>query len=171
MDRSGARRSFGTGRTIEPGRVPKIQKHLRAGCQSVGREVKSLRRTFAGKTTRFLDRINIFNLPIRLLEVIDVIRKRISETLGGMHELCKVLGSYILCHISTLELGVNSVLRSVALRVRSNPSVVMNRGMQWLRTIGYVMPKPARVKDYRVFDRSGWLVDFTQMPIFSESRL
>ena len=109
-----ARRQLRADRTIKPGRVPKIQQHLRAGCQSVGREVKSFRGTVAIETTGFLDRINIFNLPIRIPQVIDVIRKRIGEALGSMHELRKILGSYILRRIGALELSVNPVLRGVA---------------------------------------------------------
>jgi hypothetical protein len=80
----------------------------------VGREVKSFRGTVAIETTGFLDRINIFNLPIRIPQVIDVIRKRIGEALGSMHELRKILGSYILRRIGALELSVNPVLRGVA---------------------------------------------------------
>src|SRR5580700_2128696 len=170
-DRSGARRSFGAGSAIEPGRVPKIQEHLRAGCQSVGRELKSCGGTLAVEITGLLDRINIFNLPIRFPEVIDVIRKRIGDALGSMHELRKIFSSYILCHISALKLSVNSVLRGVALGVWSDPSVVVNRGVQRLGTICYVVPEPPGVKDYRVFHGSRWLMDFTKMPVFPESRL
>jgi|HubBroStandDraft_6_1064221.scaffolds.fasta_scaffold12914_2 hypothetical protein len=88
-----------------------------------------------------------------------------------MHELRKIFGSDVLCHISALELSVNSMLGVVALGVRSNPSVVLNRGMQRLGTICHIVPKPAGVKDYRVFYGADWLMDFPKMPVFPESCL
>ena len=52
----------------------------------------------------------------------------------------------------------NSVLRGVAVRVWTDPSVVLNGGVQRLGAIGNVVSEPARVENYRMFDRKSGLM-------------
>ena len=71
-------RNFRFSCAFKPRRVPQIQQHLRSRRQSVGGEVEGFWRTFAVKSTGFVEGIDLFNMPVRLSEVSHVIRKGVG---------------------------------------------------------------------------------------------
>src|ERR1700724_3787349 len=124
----------------------------------MGNEVKRLRGALSGEATRFLDRVDTFHACIRFLQVSDVACEWIVEAHGRMHQPCEVLRSDIRRHISALKLRVDAVFGGVALRVRTNPAVVLNGSVQRLGAVGDIMTKPACVKNDRLLNGEGWLV-------------
>ena len=88
-----------------------------------------------------------------------------------MNESGKVFRGDVLPDICGLKLSVNSVLGSVAVRVWSDPSVVVDCGVQRLGAVGNVVSEPARVESDRMFDRKSGLMRGTPMPVLTKSRL
>ena len=78
--------------------------------------------------------------------------------LGGRH-LCLHLGRVdVRGHKWPFELPVNLVVCGIAVGIRSHPAVVLDGGVQRLRSVADVMPQPAGIKENRLFHRLGFLV-------------
>src|SRR5271157_231255 len=98
----------------------------------MGGEVKGSRRALARKSSRLLQRVDIFDQAIRLPQVSDVCRERIIHSLGALHQSGKVVSRDVGGDIGGLKLRVDAVLGGVSVGIRADPAVVLDGGVQRL---------------------------------------
>src|SRR6516164_1657659 len=134
-------------RTFDPRGVPEIHQHLGSHRQATRREVKRFTRSFSLESPRLLQRINLLNKNVRLIQITHVIRKRVLQLGGSMYSPCEVCRFDIGFYVFRLEQCVNTRLRGVSIWIWANPAVVVNRGMEWLGGIANIMAQPSCIKD------------------------
>src|SRR3984885_9556200 len=155
-------------RALDPCGVPEIQQHLRSRGEAVRSEVEGGGGTFAFEASSFLYRVDVLHERVRVPKIGEVAGEGMRYLFWSLHECCEVLWCDVRRHVGAFKLRVDVMLGGVSVGIGAGPAVVLDGGMQRLRTISNVVAEPSCVKDDRLLDGLGWFVCGPKGAVFTE---
>ena len=137
----------------------------------MGSELECGGRTFASKSSGFLEFVNLLDQSIRVSQVGNISSEGFIQTFRCLHQACEIFRQDIRGHVDGLKLRVDVMLSGVPLGIRADPPVVLNGGVEWLSAVGHIVPQPSGIKDDRLLDRLRRLAGSALLAIFAERGL
>src|SRR5215470_3841409 len=156
---------------FEPRRIPEIKQHLGSGCEAVNGEVPCRGRAFTSESSALLESVDILDQVAGTVEVNKVVMEWVGQSSRSLYYRRKVLGRNIRCHVCGLEKTMNAMLGRVPMGIWPDPSVVLDRRVKGLRSVGDVVAQPSGIKDDGTLDGKRRLVRRLERTIFAKRRL